>query len=364
MKFLDLGSLYSQIKPDFLPELEEFLESGEFILGEKLTTFEESYAHSTDSKYCIGTSNGLDSLRLALMSLGVEPESEIIVPAHTFIATWLAASSLGAKLVPVDCELTTFNLDISQIYELITSKTKAIIITSMYGHPLNYDAVRKLKSDTNIPIIEDAAQAHCSSFRSTKTGSFCDLTAWSFYPGKNLGAFGDAGAITTNSESLYRKLLLLRNYGSDTKYVHETRGLNLRLDPLQALVLTHKLKYLPSWHERRTYIASRYLSEINNPSITLPLTQPDSVHAWHLFVVLCEQRNLLQQWLADCDVPTLIHYPTPIHHQNAYCEEYGHLHLPHAERIASTCLSLPIGPHLNETDIERVIHACNSYHCS
>ena len=251
MKFLDLAYSYRQIKTEYDSRLLEFLESGDYIMGSILDEFESKFSHFTDSKYCLGVGNGLDALRICLIAADVKPDSEVIVPAHTFIATWLAVSSIGAKPVPVDCTLTDYNIDYSLILDQVNDNTSAIVLTSIYGHPIDYAAASKIKDRVNIPIIEDAAQAHGASFHSIRTGSWADLTAWSFYPGKNLGAFGDGGAVTTSSQVLYERIKLLRNYGSTIKYTHEIQGLNSRLDPIQALALTLKLNYFSINHQSR-----------------------------------------------------------------------------------------------------------------
>jgi dTDP-4-amino-4,6-dideoxygalactose transaminase len=303
----------------------------------------------------VGLANGLDALHLGLLALGVCPGDEVIVPSNTYIATWLAVSQCGATPVPVEPCLETYCLDPLLIERAITSRTKVILPVHLYGHPADMDPILAIARKHGLRVLEDAAQAHGARHKGRRIGAHGDAVAWSFYPGKNLGALGDGGAVTTHDPRIAESLQQLRNYGSRIKYINDVRGFNSRLDPLQAAFLRVKLKKLDEWNARRTQIAQRYLSDIASADATLPSASPDIESAWHLFVVRHSRREMLQQKLKEAGVGTLIHYPVPPHCQKAYADlGLPPGSLPLSEKIHSEVLSLPMGPHLSDKDAIRV----------
>jgi dTDP-4-amino-4,6-dideoxygalactose transaminase len=310
--------------------------------------------------YCAGVGNGLDAIKIALLAVGVRPGDEVIVPAHTFIATWLAVSEIGAKPVPVEPNSRTFNIDHKLISKAITSKTKAILPVHLYGQPAELDSILNIASQYNLKVVEDAAQAQGSSYNGVKIGSHSDAVAWSFYPGKNLGALGDGGAISTNSIEVSESIRKIRNYGSSIKYKHEILGINSRLDEIQAAVLRVKLKYLTSWNKRRAYIADYYQSNINKNDVELPNVIDGVIPAWHLYVIKLARRNELLDFLKNNNCESIIHYPTPPHLQNCY-KEYSQISLPVTEKIAQSVLSLPISPHHHIREIDHICQLINSF---
>jgi dTDP-4-amino-4,6-dideoxygalactose transaminase len=357
--FLDLGASYHELKQEIESEVLRSLRSGWYIGGEDVEAFESEFAAFTDSRYCVGVANGLDALHLSLLALGVRPNDEVIVPSNTFIATWLAVSQCGAIPVPVEPNNETFNLDPSKLEAAITSRTRAVIPVHLYGQAADLDEILALTSRYGLVVIEDAAQAHGALYKGQSVGATGgDMAAWSFYPGKNLGAFGDAGAITTNDHQLAEKIRLLRNYGSRERYVNEVQGRNSRLDPVQAAALRVKLRHLPKWNARRQKIANRYMENFENCGLVLPVVSSWAESVWHLFCVRHPQRNLVRERLADLGVETLIHYPIPPHLQAAYRGlGYKKGDLPIAESMARTLISLPIGPAMGENDIEHVVNS-------
>ena len=310
--------------------------------------------------YCAGVGNGLDAIKIALLAVGVRPGDEVIVPAHTFIATWLAVSEIGAKPVPVEPNSRTFNIDPKLISKAITSKTKAILPVHLYGQPAELDSILNIASQYNLKVVEDAAQAQGSSYKGVKIGSHSDAVAWSFYPGKNLGALGDGGAISTNSIEVSESIRKIRNYGSSVKYKHEILGINSRLDEIQAAVLRVKLKHLTSWNKRRAYIADYYQSNINTNDVELPNVIDGVIPAWHLYVIKLARRNELLDFLKNNNCESIIHYPTPPHLQNCY-KEYSRLSLPITEKISQSVLSLPISPHHQLKEIDHICQLINSF---
>jgi dTDP-4-amino-4,6-dideoxygalactose transaminase len=362
VKFLDLRASYDELKSEIDAAVSRVLESGYYILGPEVEEFEDTFAALIDSSFAIGVGNGLDALIIALRALNIASGDEVLVPSHTFIATWLAVSIVGATPVPVDIDPETFNLDPGRLAGLVGPKTRAIIPVHLYGQPSRISEIVTFARDHGIYTIEDAAQAHGASYEGKKIGAHGDLVCWSFYPGKNLGALGDGGAITTNSASLADRVRLLRNYGSKEKYVHEEIGLNSRLDPIQATVLNIKARRLGEWNASRARIAATYCKEISNAHITLPKVLPACDPVWHLFVVKTNHRTALQAHLADLGIPTLMHYPTPPFAQKAYRNEsFNVAETRVATDLASRILSLPIGPHMPQGDVERVIDAVNSF---
>lgn len=353
--FLDLRAAYCELREEIDAAIARVLDSGWYILGEEVEAFERAFAAFTESAHCIGVGNGLDALRLALEACGVGSGDEVLVPSNTFIATWLAVQQLGAIPVPVEPEPGSHNLDPERLQAALTSRTRAVLPVHLYGQPADLDPILAFARSHGLRVIEDAAQAHGARYRGRRIGGHADAITWSFYPGKNLGAFGDGGAITTDDPAIADRLHLLRNYGSRVRYVHEVAGGNSRLDPIQAAALRVKLQHLDDWNDRRRVIATRYAESLSDCGLTLPVSAVGTEPVWHLYVVRTPHRDALQAALAARGVQTLIHYPTPPHRQGAFAEGAGHTPQPIAEQLSGEVLSLPIGPHLTQEDCERVI---------
>lgn len=338
--------MHAELSGDLEAAFKRVLKSGNFILGEELARFERDFAGYCESKYCIGVGNGLDALHLILRGYGIGAGDEVIVPAHTFIATWLAVSQAGATPVPVDVDLQTGNIDPCLIEAAITEKTRAIIPVHLYGQPADMGAIRKIADARGIKVIEDAAQAHGAHSRDHRTGSLGNAAGFSFYPGKNLGALGDGGAVVTSDPLLASEIYRLRNYGSEAKYHHSVQGWNTRLDEMQAAFLNVKLSHLAGWNEARRLAAKTYLSGLADlPNLTLPTVPSWAEAVWHLFVIRTPQRDALQSHLTACGIGSLIHYPVPPHLQGAYSEiGLKHGSFPIAERWSAEALSLPLWP--------------------
>lgn len=356
--FLDLRAAYLELKSDIDRAVASVLDGGQYILGAEVERFEDEFASYCNVDYAVGVGNGLDALILALRALGIGEGDEVIVPSNTFIASWLAISMVGAVPVAVEPHLATCNIDAAKISERISSRTKAIMPVHLYGQPADVDPIVELARCCGLAIIEDAAQAHGARYKRQNIGGHGDIACWSFYPGKNLGALGDGGAVTTNRLDLAERVRILRNYGSQKKYFHQVRGVNSRLDPIQAAVLRIKLRRLDEWNERRRCAAAKYLEALRGTRLHLPDVPDWAEPSWHLFVVRSEEREQLRSRLAAAGVETLIHYPLPPHRQEAYADsEIGSDTLPVADRLAATVLSLPMGPHLSADDQSRVIDA-------
>jgi len=332
------------------------LRSGWYLLGEELRAFEQEYAAYLGVDHCVGVANGLDALHLALRAMGVGRGDEVIVPANTYIATWLAVSHAGATPVPVEPDERTYNLDPARIAAAITPRTKVILPVHLYGQPADMDPILEIARSHGLRVLEDAAQAHGARYKGRRVGGLGDATAWSFYPAKNLGALGDGGAVTTNDDELAEKISLLRNYGSRQKYVHEVQGFNSRLDDIQAAVLRVKLEHLDEWNRRRQEIAALYLDAFAGTPLVLPHVPAWAEPVWHLFVVRHRDRADLQGRLRADGVETLIHYPTPPHLQDAY-RGLVPGRFPVTEAIHREVLSLPIGPHCHRDEAQRVIRS-------
>ncbi len=351
--FLSFEDTNKQIREEIVSGFEKFFDKSWYILGEEVKTFENAYADFNQTKYCIGISNGLDALHLSLKSLGIGKEDEVIVPSNTFIATVLAVSFVGATPVFVEPDIETYNIDPDKIEAAITSHTKAIMPVHLYGQACEMDAIMNIAEKYGLKVIEDNAQAQGALYNSKLAGSFGHINATSFYPGKNLGALGDAGGITTNDSGLANAVKMLRNYGSEKKYHNEAIGFNMRLDECQASFLNVKLKYLTDWIKQRQRIAEwydMYLSDIQG--IILPKIAAGATHTYHLYVIRHARREALQNFLYANGVGTLIHYPLPPHLQQAYAElGYKKGDFPLAEEIAETCLSLPVWPGLQEEQV-------------
>lgn len=360
--YSDLTYIHEQIREEVDQAVKRVLDSNWFILGEEVEHFEEEYAKFCGVKHCIGVGNGLDALHLILAAYGITAGDEVIVPANTFIATALAVSYCGATPVLVDADAKTNNIDISKIEEKITEKTKAIMAVHLYGHVADMDTIGKIAQKHNLKLIEDAAQAHNGELRGRKVGSLGDAAGFSFYPGKNLGAFGDAGAITTNHDELARKLRALRNYGSEKKYDHIYTGFNSRLDEMQAAILRVKLRHLKEWTGKRQEIAQYYLQRVRNPKIQLPEEPVREEHVWHVFPVFTEYRDDFIRYLEEHDVKALIHYPIPVHLQKAYSHlGYQAGDFPVAERLAEREVSIPLWVGMGDMEKRQVVDVLNSF---
>ncbi len=354
--FLDLRAAYQELKPEIDAAYHRVMDSGWYILGQELEQFERELAEYCGAKHCLGVANGLDALTLILRAMEIGPGHEVIVPAHTFIATWLAVSACGATPVPVDVDATC-NLDPTLVERAITSRTRAIMPVHLYGQPADVTALGALAKAHGLHLIEDAAQAHGSTLHGRPTGGLADAAGFSFYPGKNLGAFGDGGAITTNDAELCERLRKLRNYGSTVKYQHDIEGTNSRLDELQAAFLRVRLRVLDAWNARRQRIAERYTAALCDlPSVRLPARLAGAVSTWHLFVIEVDDRARLISRLAERGVSTLVHYPVEPAKSGAYSGN-SYPAMPVAARLAATVLSLPMGPHLSDAQVDHTIAA-------
>lgn len=361
--FLDIGSGYQELKDELDQAYQRVMESGWYILGQEVETFEEKFAAYCGVKHCIGVGNGLEALHLILRGYGIGAGDEVIVPANTYIATWLAVSYAGAKPVPVEPDPATYNIDPERIEEVINGHTRAILPVHLYGQPADMDPIQAIAKRYGLKVIEDAAQAHGARYQEHRIGSLGDAAGWSFYPGKNLGAFGDAGAVTTDDDGLAEQVRLLRNYGSRSKYYNERQGFNSRLDPLQAAFLGVKLDHLEEWNNRRATLAVNYQQALADlPGLILPHAPSWATPCWHLFVVRHPQRAALQDYLAQVGVGTLIHYPVPPHLSQAYQEGGWKIgKFPLTEALSEKVLSLPIGPHLTTESQEWVIRSLHNF---
>lgn len=346
--FLDLKAAQHELSTELEQAYDQVINSGWYIMGEQLKQFEAEYAAYCGSKHCIGVGNGLEALHLIVRAYGIGEGDEVIVPSNTYIATWLAVSYAGATPVPVEPDERTYNINPALIEAAITSRTKAIMAVHLYGQPADMDAINAIARKHNLKVIEDAAQSQGAGYKGKLSGNLGDAAGHSFYPGKNLGALGDGGAITTNDDGLAQKIRVLRNYGSQIKYHNEIKGYNSRLDELQAAFLRVKLRKLNEWNARRKVIAKHYLNNLKDNNLVLPYVPEWADPAWHLFVVRSKNRDQLQQYLTAVNIGTVIHYPIPPHLQAAYSElGFGKGAYPLAEVIHEEVLSLPIGPHLN-----------------
>lgn len=344
--FLDLKTPHIELRLQLEAALVRVLDSGWYIQGSELKQFETEFANYCEVEHCIGVGNGLDALHLILRAYGIGKGDEVIVPSNTYIATWLAASYADATPIPVEPDVRTYNIDPTLIEDAITPNTKAIIAVHLYGQPADMDAINAIAKKHNLKVIEDAAQAHGARYKGRRVGTLGDAAGFSFYPGKNLGAIGDGGAVTTNDAELAKQIRILGNYGSQVKYHNEVKGYNSRLDELQAAFLRAKLQTLDAWNTRRKVIAADYLREMVDCNLVLPFVPEWADPVWHLFVVRYAQRDALQKKLGEAGVATMIHYPIPPHLQLAYSElNYKQGDFPIAEVIHREVLSLPIGPH-------------------
>jgi dTDP-4-amino-4,6-dideoxygalactose transaminase len=356
--FLDLDAAYRELEEEIDDAARRVLGSGRFILGAEVEQFERSFAEHVEAKHCVGVGNGLDALTLALAALGIGQGDQVIVPAATFIATWLAVSRVGATPVPAAVDDETFTLDPGALEAVITERTRAIVPVHLYGHPADLDAIAGVADDHSLPVIDDAAQAHGARYRGRPIGALTSASAFSFYPTKNLGAVGDGGAVTTDDDLVADRLRILRNYGQREKHRHECLGWNSRLDPIQAAILAVKLNKLEEWNSRRRRSAARYRERLTGLSwVRLPNEAPWATHVYHLFVIRVPSRDELVEHLASSSITTAIHYPVPPYRQRAYRDlpvphSLGELDAAHGE-----LLSLPMGPHLSDAQVDHVIDA-------
>lgn len=357
--FLDIKAANIELRTQLQEAFDRTLNSGWYILGNEVKQFEQEFADYCEVKYCVGAGNGLEALHLILRAYGIGEGDEVIVPSNTYIATWLAASYAGATPIPVEPDERTYNIDPTRIESAITPRTKAIIAVHLYGQPADMDAINAIAKKHNLKVIEDAAQAHGARYKGRRVGTLGDAAGFSFYPGKNLGAIGDGGAVTTNDPDLAEKVRVLCNYGSRVKYHNEVKGFNSRLDELQAAFLREKLMKLDEWNERRKSIAAKYLNAFPRSNMILPHVPEWAEPVWHLFVVRNTQRDQLQKKLSEAGVATMIHYPIPPHLQGAYVElGYFTGAFPIAEKIHLEVLSLPMGPHMTSEHANQVVDSC------
>lgn len=359
--FLDLKEIYHGLRAEIDVAVQRTLNSGRYVLGAEVSAFEREFAAYCESSYCVGVASGLDALHLALLALGVGPGDEVIVPSNTYIATWLAVSQCGATPIAVEPDLDTYNIAPSLISAAITPKTKVIVAVHLYGQPADLDPIIALARRHNLKVLEDGAQAHGARYKGKRLGAHGDAVAWSFYPGKNLGAFGDGGAVTTDDQELASKIRVLGNYGSRRKYVNDVAGFNSRLDEIQAAVLRVKLNHLDRFNDIRRFTAQTYLKSLVGNSIVLPRVPDWAEPVWHLFVVRCVDRDLLNTELSEVGIETLIHYPIPPHLQGAYKGmNLTKGAFPISEKIHDEVLSLPMFSTMSPAQTAEVITKVNN----
>jgi dTDP-3-amino-3,4,6-trideoxy-alpha-D-glucose transaminase len=363
VEFLDVGWTYRELKADLDADYKRVMESGIFVLGDEVEQFEREFAEFCGADHCVGVASGLDALTLSLKALGVGPGDEVIVPGHTYIATWLAVTAVGAKPLPVDVDPETYNLDAALTADALGPRVRAIIPVHLYGQPARCDLINEVAEAHGVSVLEDAAQAHGATLRGARTGSLGRVAGFSFYPSKNLGAYGDGGAVVTSDPGVADTARLLRNYGSRRKYEHELRGVNSRLDPLQAAFLRTKLRHLEEWNAARDRYAGRYLSEIaGRPGIVeLPRVVDGARSAWHTFVLRSGVRDQLADHLESCGVGTMLHYPITPGGSEAYAALGPWPATPVADRLVKNVLSIPMGPHLDDDAVSHVIETVNTF---
>ena len=360
IKFLDLHKINERYRDEINTRIKKVLDSGRYILDEQNRIFEKNFALYCNVKHCIGCANGLDALNLIIKAYDFNLNDEIIVPSNTYIASILAISQNGCTPILVEPNIDSYNISPDLIEEKITKNTKAIMVVHLYGQAVQMEPIWNIAKRYNLKIIEDSAQAHGAIYQNKRVGSLSSASAFSFYPGKNLGCLGDGGAITTNDDNLAKKIRALANYGSDYKYHHIYKGINSRLDEIQAGILDVKLKYLDNDNDKRREIAKYYLENIKNEKIILPKVYNEKTHVWHVFAVRTKERDELQKYLAKNEIETLIHYPIPPHKQAAY-KEWNGLSYPVSSEIHRTILSLPISPVLEKCEAEKVVEVINAF---
>lgn len=355
IQFVDLKAQYEQIKTEVDAAIQKVFDNGQFILGPELVAFEEEFAAFSETRFAVGVGNGLDALKCALIGAGVEPGDEVILPANTYIATALAVSAVGAEVKLVDCEDAYFNIDVEKIRDAVTSRTKALLPVHMYGQIVDMDPLNEIAKEFDLIVIEDAAHAHGARFRGSRAGSLGHIGCFSFYPTKNLGAYGDGGAVVSDNQDIIEKIREFRDYGQTEKNKHETMGENTRLDEIQAAILRVKLCYLDLWNQKRADLADMYREKLKNTNMLCPEQAPWARHVYHLFVVRHPGRDMLVDALKKENINCGIHYPTPLYLQKAYFNlGYNKGDFPVAESQASKVFSLPMHPYLTEADVEKV----------
>lgn len=360
INFLDLKKQYSTIKEEIDKAIQNVINDTAFVGGKYVAKFEENFATYHNAKYCVGVGNGTDALEIALWSLNLPKNSEVIVPANTFIATSEAVKRNNLKVVFADCD-DSYTISVDSIKANITSNTSAILPVHLYGHPCDMESIMKIAKEFNLKVVEDSAQAHGAMIGNKKIGTFGDLATFSFYPGKNLGAYGDGGAIITNNSDLEKRCRMYSNHGRSSKFAHEIEGINSRLDGMQAAILDVKLRYLNSWIEKRNYIASQYINEIKNEAVTLPIVRDDILHVWHLFVVQVKNRKEFMNYLKSNEVSCGIHYPQALPNTKAYeylSQDYSKYKATNEDKYL---VSIPIGEHLENEEIKKIIDTINKY---
>ncbi len=360
IQFLDLHKINEIYRTEIDKKIKSVLDSGWYLSGKENEEFCKNFAQYCGTKFALGVANGLDALTLIIRAYGFRKDDEIIVPANTYIASILSISENGCTPILVEPCLENYNIDVDKIEEKITPNTKAILLVHLYGQAVEMEKIWAIAQKYNLKIIEDSAQAHGAYYQGKRVGNLGDVSAFSFYPGKNLGCLGDGGAITTNDEELYLKLKALANYGSHKKYENLYKGVNSRLDELQAAVLDVKLKGLDKDNMRRREIAKMYRAQINNEKITLPTAHKEEGHVWHVFVVRTDNRQAFQEYMTKNNIQTLIHYPTAPHKQRAY-SEWNNYSLPITEKIHDEVISLPISPVMTDEEVKKVVEVVNGY---
>lgn len=360
IKFLDLEKINNRFRVEMDARIKDILDAGWYLSGKWNDEFAKHFAEYCGTQHAVGVANGLDAINLIIRGYGFGVGDEIIVPANTYIATILAISENGCTPVLVEPDINTYNIDPEKIEEKITPRTKAIIVVHLYGQAVQMKKIWELAKKYNLKIIEDAAQAHGAMYDGKRVGNLSDVAAFSFYPGKNLGALGDAGGITTNDTELFERVKAIANYGSDYKYHHIYKGVNSRMDEIQAALLDIKLPYLDADNARRREIAKFYCENITNQKILLPKTYDENAHVWHVFAIRCEIRDELCKYLNDNGVQTNIHYPTPPHKQGAY-SEWNNQSFPITEEIHRTIMSIPMSPVMTDDEVKKIVDLINNY---
>lgn len=360
IKFLDLEKINNRFRREIDSRIAKILDKGWYLQGEENETFSQNFANYCGTEHAIGVANGLDALNLIIKAFGFGVGDEIIVPANTYIASILAISQNGCTPILIEPDINTYNINPDLIEEKITPKTKAIMVVHLYGQAVQMDKIWELAKKYNLKVIEDSAQAHGAYYKDKRVGNLSDASAFSFYPGKNLGCMGDGGAVTTNDDELAQKIKAIANYGSDRKYHHIYKGVNSRLDEIQAAVLDVKLKYIDKDNQRRREISKYYRENIKNEKIILPTAYNEDSHVWHIFAVRTKERDKFQKYLVENEIQTIIHYPTPPHKQDAY-KEWNNLSYPITEEIHRTIISLPISPVMTDKEVKKVVEVINEY---
>lgn len=363
IQMVDLKRQYLKIKTEIDNAIQEVLDSTQFILGKKVQEFEKNASEYLGVKYAVGVANGTDALQIAMMALGIGKDDEVITTPFTFVATTETIVMLGAKPVYVDIDPLTYNINPEKIKEKITPKTKAILPVHLYGNPAEMDEILKIAKEHNLYVIEDSAQAFGSEYKGRKVCTFGDVACISFFPSKNLGCYGDGGMVVTNNDEIHEKVRMIASHGSKVRYVHETLGMNSRLDALQAAILNVKIKYIDEWNEKRAQFAKLYSEKLSSvPQVKTPTQKDYAKHIYHQYTIRVEKRDELQKYLASKNIPTAIHYPIPLHLQPAFKGFAEEGSLPEAEKAAKEVLSLPMHPDLMDEEIEYITNSIKEFY--